>query len=47
MVVQASFFGGRSAVEDALAGIDVDGLSPLEAIQKLYELKALSKGAGR
>ncbi len=46
-VVQASFFGGRSSVEDALTGLDVDALSPLEAIQKLYELKALSKAASR
>jgi len=29
-----------SAVEEALAALDVDGLTPLEAIQKLYELRA-------
>ncbi len=40
-VIQLSMLAGPSEVEEALAGIDVDGLTPIEAIQKLYELRAL------
>ncbi len=40
-VLQLSLLGGPSEVEEALAAIDVDGLTPIEAIQKLYELRAL------
>ncbi|BBK45403.1 DNA mismatch repair protein MutS [Allostella vacuolata] len=32
---------GPSPVEAALAGLDVDGLSPREALDRLYQLKAL------
>jgi DNA mismatch repair protein MutS len=39
--LQPSLFGGPSAAEAALAAIDPDGLTPIEAIQKLYELRAL------
>jgi len=39
-VVQPSLFGGPSAVESELARMDIDGLTPIEAIQKLYELRA-------
>ncbi|HEY5476940.1 MAG TPA: hypothetical protein VIK11_09505, partial [Tepidiformaceae bacterium] len=46
-VVQPALFGGPSPVETALAGIDVDGLTPLEAIQKLYELRALLPALAR
>ena len=40
-LLQPSFFAGPSPVEAALAAIDPDGLTPIEAIQKLYELRAL------
>ncbi|MBA4178959.1 MAG: DNA mismatch repair protein MutS [Anaerolinea sp.] len=40
-VRQPALFGGPSPVEEALAKLDVDGLTPIEAIQKLYELRAL------
>ena len=30
-----------SAVEDALSGMDVDGMSPREALEALYRLKGL------
>lgn len=39
-VVQPSLFGGPSPVESELARMDIDGLTPIEAIQKLYELRA-------
>jgi DNA mismatch repair protein MutS len=39
-VTQPSFFG-PSPVEEAIRAIDADGVTPIEAIQKLYELKAL------
>jgi DNA mismatch repair protein MutS len=46
--VQLSMFGGQSEADRALAGIDVEGLTPIEAIQKLYELRALAAArAGR
>jgi DNA mismatch repair protein MutS len=44
--VQPALFGGRSEVEDAVARLDIDGMTPIEAIQKLYELKALAKETG-
>ncbi len=37
---QPPLFGGPSPVEEALARLDVDGMTPIEAIQKLYELRA-------
>jgi DNA mismatch repair protein MutS len=37
--VQMSLFGGDSGVEEELKKIDLDGLTPLDALQKLYELK--------
>jgi len=36
---QMPLFGGKSAVEEELKGLDLDGLTPLEAMNKLYELK--------
>ena len=39
---QPALFGGPSPAEEALAKVDVDGLTPIEAIQKLYELRALA-----
>jgi DNA mismatch repair protein MutS len=38
---QPSFFAGPSPVEAELKRIDPDALTPLEAIQRLYELRAL------
>ena len=40
---QPSLFGGPSPVEEALARLDVDGMTPIEAIQKLYELRAAAR----
>ncbi len=44
-VVQLSLLGAPSEVEETLAAVDVDSLTPIEAIQKLYELRALVRGA--
>jgi DNA mismatch repair protein MutS len=37
--VQASLFRGKGEVEKELEEIDLDGMTPLEALNKLYELK--------
>jgi DNA mismatch repair protein MutS len=42
--VQAPLFGGRSGVEEELQKLDLDGLTPLEALNKLYELKKKAGG---
>jgi DNA mismatch repair protein MutS len=42
---QGSFFAEPSRVEDALSAVDPDALTPLEAIQQLYELRAMLPGA--
>jgi DNA mismatch repair protein MutS len=39
--VQMSLFGGDSRVEAELKKIDLDGLTPLEALKKLYKLKGM------
>ncbi len=36
---QMPLFGGRSALEEEFEKLDVDGMTPLEALNKLYELK--------
>jgi DNA mismatch repair protein MutS len=36
---QISLFGGQSALEEELKKLDIDGMTPLEALNKLYELK--------
>jgi DNA mismatch repair protein MutS len=36
---QMPLFGGKTEVEKDLAKIDLDGMTPLEALNKLYELK--------
>jgi len=41
--LQPVLFGGPSPVEDELARLDIDGMTPIEAIQKLYELRAASR----
>jgi DNA mismatch repair protein MutS len=38
--LQAALFGGPSPLESAVARLDIDGMTPIEAIQKLYELRA-------
>jgi DNA mismatch repair protein MutS len=38
-VQQVSFFGEKSELEKALDGLDINSLTPLEALNKLYELK--------
>jgi DNA mismatch repair protein MutS len=38
--LQPALFGGPSPLESALARMDIDGMTPIEAIQKLYELRA-------
>jgi DNA mismatch repair protein MutS len=37
--LQLSIFGGESQVEEEIRSLDVDSMSPIEAINKLYELK--------
>ncbi len=37
--VQLSIFGPTSEVEEELKALDIDSISPIEAINKLYELK--------
>ncbi len=37
--VQETLFGQKSELEKALAGLDINSLTPLEALNKLYELK--------
>ncbi|HMS58728.1 MAG TPA: hypothetical protein PKA49_07715, partial [Tepidiformaceae bacterium] len=38
---QPSFFAGPSPIEEAVRRLDPDGMTPIEAIQALYELRAL------
>jgi DNA mismatch repair protein MutS len=40
--VQLTLFGG-SVVEDAIKGLDINALNPLEALNKLYELQQLAR----
>lgn len=44
-VAQAEAPSGAEAVATALAAIDLDALSPREALQRLYDLKSLMDGA--
>ena len=41
---QLSIFGSESQVEEEIRSLDIDSMSPIEAINKLYELK---KKAGK
>jgi len=41
---QVPLFGGKSAVDEELSNLDLDGLTPLEALNKLYELKKKAGG---
>ena len=36
---QMPLFGQKSAVQEELQNLDIDGMTPLEALNKLYELK--------
>jgi DNA mismatch repair protein MutS len=40
---QMPLFGEKSELEKDLAGLDIDGMTPLEALNKLYELKKKSE----
>ena len=40
---QPALFGGPSPLERTLADLDIDGLTPIEAIQRLYELRASAR----
>lgn len=42
--LQLSIFGMESKVEEEIRGLDVDALTPIEAINKLYELKKKAQG---
>ena len=41
--LQPSLFGGPSPLESELARMDIDGMTPIEAIQRLYELRAQAR----
>ena len=43
---QLPLFGDKSPLIDEISQLDVDSMSPLEAITKLYELKRKAKEAG-
>jgi len=42
-VVQVSFFGPRTPLAEELEKLDIESLTPLEAINKLYELRKKAK----
>ena len=42
--MQLPIFGGESQIEEEIRSLDIDSMSPIEAINRLYELK---KKAGR
>ena len=37
--LQMTLFGGKSAAQEELEKLEIDGMTPLEALNKLYELK--------
>jgi DNA mismatch repair protein MutS len=41
--LQPVLFGGPSPLEAEVAKLDIDGMTPIEAIQKLYELRATAR----
>ncbi|MFC1912499.1 DNA mismatch repair protein MutS [Chloroflexota bacterium] len=43
---QISLFRQKSAVDEALQKLDIDGMTPLEALNKLYELKKKAGSEG-
>lgn len=46
-VFQMTFFGQPDPVSEALKALDIEALSPLEAITKLFELQRLAKSGGQ
>jgi Mg-chelatase subunit ChlD len=42
--VQLSFLDANHALLEELASLDVDGLTPLQALTKLYELRERARG---
>jgi DNA mismatch repair protein MutS len=40
---QVSLFGVKSAVDEELEKLDINSLTPLEALNKLYELQRKAK----
>lgn len=43
---QIPLFGGKSPIEDEIEALDIDSLTPLEAITKLYELQKKARQHG-
>ena len=41
-VVQLTLFGGPDPVAEAIKTLDINALSPLEALNKLYELQKMA-----
>ena len=44
--IQAALFGGESAIEAELAELDLESMTPLEAMRVLGELRERARGAG-
>jgi len=44
--LQPALFAPPSRLEERVASLDVDGMTPIEAIQQLYELRAMLPSAG-
>jgi DNA mismatch repair protein MutS len=42
-LLQPLLFGGPSALEAEIARLDIDGMTPIEAIQRLYELRSVAR----
>jgi len=43
---QLAFFGAKSVTTEELKELDIEALTPLEALNKLYELKKKARGEG-
>jgi len=43
MLQQLSLFPSKSSVAAEISKLDIDSMSPLEAINKLYELRRMAK----
>jgi DNA mismatch repair protein MutS len=43
---QLALFGDKSPLMEEISQLDIDSMSPLEAITRLYELKRKAKEAG-
>lgn len=46
VVPQLSFFGQKPPLLEELEKLDINSLTPLEALTKLYELQQKAKGGG-